>query len=320
MTRAADLAAALTSQIEDLCAALDLGAFTRAGDQIRFRSKGSLAVWITGSSRGRFSDFESDQHGDALDLVRHIRGGSMAEAMRWAEAFTGSPQRPLGIPLAREKAKPHPAPCDDKEGNRRAAERLWREAVPIGGTVAQAYLIRRCGSLPRHSLTHAVRFHPAVRSDGRAWAAMIALMTDPATNEPRGVHRTFLTPDAHKAPPGKRMLGGKGVIRLWPDADVTGGLFLAEGIETALAAAALFDFAPIWATGDAGAMAAFPLLDGIEELTALADQDASGTGEKAAHAVTDRYAAAGRYAGIVIPKNLGDMADILESEARHDAA
>lgn len=317
---AADLAAELADSIIDVCAALDLGAFTRAGDQIRFRSKGSLAVWIAGSSRGRFSDFETDQHGDALDLVRHIRGGSMADAMRWAQSFTGSPERPLEGPPERKRAAASNPPPEGNEANRRAADRLWRESLPIGGTLAQKYLIDRCGDLPGHSLEHAVRFHPAVRCDGQAWPAMIALMTDPATGEHRGVHRTFLTADGRKAAPGKRMLGGKGVIRLWPDDDVTGGLFLAEGIETALAAAALFDFAPIWATGDAGGMASFPLLNGIGELTALADQDASGTGEKAAHAVTDRWAAAGRHAGIIIPKNLGDMADLLESEARHDAA
>jgi putative DNA primase/helicase len=318
-SRAADLAQALADQIETVCIALDLGAFTRAGDQNRFRSKGSLCVWISGPSRGRFSDFEAGAHGDALDLVRHIRGGSMADAMRWADGFLGSPQRPLGSPPAREKAKPHPTPSDDKERNRRRAESLWREAGPIGGTVAQAYLTRRCGALPRHSLSHALRFHPAAYTQGRRWPCLVALMTDPATNEPVAVHRTFLTPDAHKAAPGKSMLGGKGVIRLWPDDTVGGGLFIAEGIETALAAAHLFSLAPVWATGDAGNMADFPLLDGIEELTALADQDASGGGERAAHAVTDRYAAAGRFAGIIIPKTLGDMADLLEG-GRHDAA
>jgi hypothetical protein len=318
-TRAADTAAALADQIETVCIALDLGAPTRAGDQNRFRSKGSLCVWISGPSRGRFSDFEAGEHGDALDLVRHIRGGSMRDALAWADDFLGSPQRPLEPPPERKRDPGGATLSDDKKARQRAAERLWRESVPIGGTIAQTYLISRCGDLPGHSLAHAVRFHGSVRSEGEAWPAMVALMTDPLTNEPQGVHRTFLTPDGRKAAPGKRMLGGKGVIMLWPDDTVTDGLFLAEGIETGLAAARMFDFAPIWATGDADGMARFPLMAGIEELTAIADQDASGTGERAAHAVTDRYSAAGRYAGIVIPKARGDIADLIEG-GRHDAA
>ncbi len=39
-----------------------------------------------------------------------------------------------------------------------------------------------------------------------------------------------------------------GVIRLWPDVEVTIGLALAEGIETALSAA--IAFTPIWSTVD----------------------------------------------------------------------
>ena len=94
------------------------------------------------------------------------------------------------------------------------------------------------------------------------------------------VHRTWIRPDGTKAPvdkprllwPGLPKLGG--VVRLWPDDEVTLGLCVAEGIETALTAARGFGLA--WACLDAGNLAALPVLDGIEALTIVADHDPAG--------------------------------------------
>ena len=57
-----------------------------------------------------------------------------------------------------------------------------------------------------------------------------------------GIHRTFLLDDGSaKAPAGKKMLGSvaDGAVRLFPLGD-DGHLGIAEGIETALAAQAMF--------------------------------------------------------------------------------
>lgn len=318
--KAKDLALALADRIEQVCSALDLGQPSRSGDQLRFRGKGSLAVWVSGPSQGRFSDFEADEHGDALDLVRHVIGGDMRDAMSWASQFVGNaPHTPLRAPRTPEKAKGDIDNAQDREARQRRAQDIWAASTPIKGTPAETYLIRRCGSLPGHDLNHVLRFHPAVRSDGRDWRAMIALMTDPVTNEPRGVHRTFLTGDGRRAEPGKKMLGPKGVIRLWPDEEVTDGLFIAEGIETALAAAHLYTFAPVWACADAGGVSQFPVLGGIEELTILTDHDAGKAGEKAALQAGQRWANAGRAAGCVMTKTQGDFADLINGGA-HAAA
>ena len=62
------------------------------------------------------------------------------------------------------------------------------------------------------------------------------------------IHRTYLLDDGSgKAPPGKKMLGavGGGSVRLSPLGDA-GHLGIAEGIETALAAQAIFGI-PTWA-------------------------------------------------------------------------
>ena len=60
-------------------------------------------------------------------------------------------------------------------------------------------------------------------------------MTDPVTNEPTGIHRTFLNPDGKKIE--RKMLGRQGVVRVTPDEDVTYGLGIAEGVEDAIAVA-----------------------------------------------------------------------------------
>ncbi|TGY93392.1 hypothetical protein E5162_08740 [Marinicauda pacifica] len=238
--------------------------------------------------------------------------------MSWAAAF-------LGRPVPQQRATPSVETIDvsalhnDKRKNETLAGRIWRAAGPIYGTPAQTYLEARCGSLPHHDLTGVLRFHPQVWTDGGCHPALIAVMTDPLTGEPSGIHRTFLTAAGGKSPLGKRMLGSKGVIRLYPDEDVAEGLHLAEGIETALAAVHLYGLAPVWACGSAGSLEAFPVLTGIEHLTVLADNDASGRGEEAARVVCRAWAQAGREAVYMRPKAKGDFADFI-GEAQHVAA
>jgi putative DNA primase/helicase len=101
---------------------------------------------------------------------------------------------------------------------------------------------------------------------------------------------------------GSRGLGkghrSRGVIRLWPDEEVTLGLTVGEGIETCLVAARS-GLVPVWATMSAGNLAAFPVLPGIEGLTVLVDHDRPNpkTGRRAGIdagiAVVERFIAAG---------------------------
>ncbi len=105
-------------------------------------------------------------------------------------------------------------------------------------------------------------------------------------------------------------------MRLWPDEDVTTGLVLGEGIETALAAATIINhrdtrLAPAWASGSAGAMASFPVLAGVETLTLLVDNDESGAGQRAAAECSARWTAAGREVIRLTPHITGqDFADL----------
>jgi putative DNA primase/helicase len=82
-------------------------------------------------------------------------------------------------------------------------------------------------------------------------------------------------------------------------------------VETALAAMAK-GFRPVWSTGSAGLMAAFPILIGVEALTLFADNDLSGAGLRAANEVAGRWRSAGRRALIYLWEAMGDLNDAFQ--------
>lgn len=135
--------------------------------------------------------------------------------------------------------------------------------------------------------------HARVRhSSGYIGPALVALITDICTGAPLSLHRTWIKPDGNKADvsPPRLLLKDHpiagGVIRLWPDEAVTAGLGIAEGIETALSLA--HGFTPVWACIDAGHLAKFPILNGVQDLIIAADNDDAG--RKAASDCAARWA------------------------------
>ncbi len=268
----ADLVRQLAPCVERLAREL-VGAepTSRRAGEVRFGSRGSLAVRVAGAGRGSWFDFEAGKGGDALGLVAHRRGTTAGEAIGWALAWLGRQPGDADTPepppvLARSRGRGGAAHCSG-DGLWRG---LWCEAVPPSGSLVEAYLRTR-GLRPPHGAP--LRLHPACPRGAGRLPAMLALMTDAATGEACGVHRTFLAPDGNgKALPGpngegaKMMLGSAGVVRLTPDEDVTLGLGLCEGIETGLALLQRFRHAPVWAAAAAGAIHRFPVLPGIEAL------------------------------------------------------
>jgi putative DNA primase/helicase len=191
------------------------------------------------------------------------------------------------------------------------ARDIWRASRPARGTLVERYLteVRRL-ELPEDT-DGAIRFHPRLKlRDGTFTPAMVCAMTSIDTGEFVGVHRTFLAPDGSKLE--KKTLGTKvgSVIRIDPDEAVTDGLAIAEGVESTIAARYLYR--PAWCVIDAGNMQDFPLVVGVQHLEIFADNDASGTGLKAASACLERWQAAGREARIIMPKDAGaDVADLV---------
>jgi len=159
-----------------------------------------------------------------------------------------------------------PPKMETKRDVGRIADRIWREAIPIAGTQAEAYLHGRAIKLT----SHALRYHPRLwHSPGQQHQqAMVAQLGNGA------IHRTFFEAATE---PRKMMLGscqGR-AVRLW---EGSGPLLVAEGIETALSISAL-GIAPhmgLWATLSTSGMKSLHLPDATSQLVIATDGDNAG--------------------------------------------
>ena len=198
------------------------------------------------------------------------------------------------------------------EAEKRAeqARRLWTEAQPIAGTVAEAYLRGRGITC---ELPPTLRFHGACwhGPTAKRYPTMVAAVQGSGLP---AVHRTYLRPDGTgKADidPAKAMLGNVqgGAVRL------TGGpsrLVVAEGIECGLSLlCGLLDGpATVWAALSTSGLRGLRLPAQAGRLTIGCDGD--GPGRDAAHNLAERAHALGWKVGILDPGTGRDFNDILQ--------
>lgn len=173
----------------------------------------------------------------------------------------------------------------DDEKRLKLVLRIWDKTRPIRSTLAETYLNSRgCYVEGVHDLRFDANCYYA-KDDYRP--AMIGLFRNIVTGEPTGLHRTFLNPDGTKF--DRKMLGVHigSAIKLIPDFDVTYGLTIGEGVETCLSGIVL-GYQPCWIMGSAGNIAAFPQVSGIETITVLLENDATGTNEKSVRTMAER--------------------------------
>jgi len=192
-----------------------------------------------------------------------------------------------------------------------AAKHLWYQSQDAHGTLVEKYLASRGLSFDV-GLADAIRFYPFPSTGGNSAGAMVCLFRDVVTDEPCGVHRTFLDSQARKT--DRRMLGRAhhAAVKLDGNADVTHSLTIGEGIETSLAGRQL-DLGPVWALGSSGAVGAMPVLAGIDVLRVLAEHDENGANARALAKVAERWLEAEREVVMLQPAK-GDMNDALKKE------
>ena len=195
------------------------------------------------------------------------------------------------------------------------SESIWRRTLPLVESLGAIYLRKRGCMLPPKDSD--LRF---LAASGEYPPSLCARITDVMTGKALSLHFTRLAANGCSKAGTERdkilMKGHRkagGCIRLWPAEVVTQGLAIAEGIESALAAAHVFT--PVWAAIDAGNLSTFAVLPGVGALTIFADHDAAGIG--AAQKCAARWRSAGREARIFASRTPGhDAAD----EVCHDAA
>jgi CHC2-type zinc finger protein len=206
-----------------------------------------------------------DAKGDVIALVRFLDGCDFREAVETLTSNTID-------------YHPRPAPpvdrCNDDSARRAVvqAARIVSEMRPISGTPGETYLrdVRKIDVDAIEdvlSTADAIGWHPAVYFHspkdypvlgtpehplhGQRLGAIIGVMTDAVTAEPTGaISRTYLA-DGVKIGKAKTLGAPRGIIRLSPDDEVLEGLFIAEGLETALTGMANFGFRPARAADDA---------------------------------------------------------------------
>ena len=218
-------------------------------------------------------------------------------------------ERPQSYSHAEGQERPPGAAYPTPTGTTTIAQAIafWNVAVDPRGTPGQIYLERdRALNLPADLAGEVLRWHPGA-------GALLALFRSIATGEPQAISRIFLDHDAHKT--GRQFFGPVAGAAVMLDGfdEVTAGLHICEGVETGMAARQ-FDLKPTWALGSAGAIAAFPLLGGVECLILLQENDEASA--RACGACAARWHAAGREVEILItPKAGKDINDIIINPA-----
>jgi putative DNA primase/helicase len=214
----------------------------------------------------------------------------------------------LGLPafgargaFDKSERRPRPVKREPRQSSPDYALAIWRDAVDLRGTLGELYLRRDRGLDCSEDVPHCLRWDKKNR-------ALIALFRDIATDEPRPISRIFLDAEGRKIE--RKFLGPVAgcAVKIDSDENVTMGVIIAEGIETCLAARQL-GFAPVWALGSVGAIAKFPVLNGIEALTILAEEGEPS--RKAVQECFERWRAAGRK--VIIRKSIigSDINDAL---------
>lgn len=258
-------------------------------DRFRFDDKGNGSWFCNQCTR------KGDKP-DGFNLLMKLHGWTFTQAKEEVAPLLGTIQQTAAKPERTEA---------DKRDYMRQVVRGARPVTP--GDPVWLYLERRCGD-PSGVLAD-LRYHPALKHsvDGGNHPAMLAFMGWDGKRF-SGIHRTYLTPDGHKAAvdPVKMSYGDMGAVRLGPAAERMG---IAEGIETAIAASLRFGV-PVWSGICANGLAAWTPPEVCRSVMICADNDENGTGYDAALDLGKRLHRLGIPWEVQIPDVVGtDWAD-----------
>jgi hypothetical protein len=282
------------------------------------RKTGSCVIGLTGEMAGKWHDFDGGDGGGPLSTLKHASGKDGRDLLDLAAEIVGTsgPQK-----LSRSKNVATTSPARAPRDPSAEIAHILARSVPIAGTLAETYLKSR-GLEPPGSPDLLFCANVTDWKAGVGRPAMIAIPRRADGDPTGGVHRTFLAYDGSAkaemdAP--KKMLGPmeNGSIRL-AQMGLDGRLGIAEGVETALAAMALYGL-PVWAATAApflggrdrsGSWIGFVPPTGITELYIFADAGAAGL--KVAKALMEQAQANGLPAAIIEPAGEDDFnADLL---------
>ena len=238
--------------------------------------------------------------GDRIDWLTRVEGMTKAEAMDALHGWSG--------PVTVQQQQSVEEKLDFALG-------IWNAAQPLAGSIGERYFaeIRKIdvGKLP-------ASINPrCVFGAGARHPCIIALMRDPVTDAPVGIHRIGLALVNGTMTKLDRMaLGRMGVVKLWP-LNGSDTLVAGEGIETVAAAATRIPYrgaplTPAWSVVAKDGLVRLPVLPAVTRLIQLVDNDANGEGQRAAELGQRIWKSAGRTVVPLIPKQQGwDFNDVV---------
>ncbi len=237
--------------------------------------------------------------GDGFTLLQKLHGWDFKAAAERVEEIVGKAPIDLGQGDKR-----------NDEELRAAMNRLWASGVPVRyGDPVSRYLEKR--GIELETFPAALRYVDRCRyqTDGEPvyYPAMIAKVCGPS-GEPVTLHRTYLSDNGEKAPVDvpRRIMPGKltngCAIRLSEPGPVLG---VAEGIETALSAAALHGVRT-WAAINSSMMMRWEPPAGTQAVIIYGDNDPKFGGQSSAYALAHRLSVGGISVSVEVPPTVGD--------------
>ncbi len=233
-----DITARLNDQIADLSRKLlgDPNPRLSTASQLRFGTKGSIAVEVDGPKAGYWFDHERGIGGDGLEMVRQHYDPSTGTAQNWARRWLAMDAPGADNPAP--PAAPNPRSANVRRKSRREEEAATKVAdiithcEDLAGTPAEAYL--RSRGIIIASPPPALRFLANAHDH---YGALVALATD-ADGAVHAVQQIYVTDDGRKAPLKVQKRTNKARDG-WSDVAAvrlpgTKPLVLAEGVESAL--------------------------------------------------------------------------------------
>ena len=244
------------------------------------------------------------------------------DGMALAIAFTGRKYRDVADEIDTllgntkfEPDKPRPEMTDAQRRN--ALRDVYTASAPIQqGDLAATYLEAR--GVGEIAYPKSLRFAASLRDgEGGVRPAMVALVGRHGEDRMDTIHRTYLRQDgkakAEMVAPRKLMPGPlpDGACVILSDWTGSGAIGIAEGIETALSAGALYDL-PVWAAINSTMLAKWTPPEGCDEVVIFSDHDANFAGQAAAYRLAHRLALTGIEVHVRMPDSAGmDFNDVV---------
>lgn len=275
--------------------------FCGGTDRFRFLDKDGSGSWICNKC--------CDMPGTGMDFVMQHTGLPFRDAATRVDEIIRN-EKPTF-------AKPKPEMSDDERRN--ILRSTWHEARPL---TADDLVTRYLAARGLEAETSELRFAPALRDgEGGIRPAMVARVLNADGSRVATLHRTFLRPDGlakAEMPSPRKLMPGEipegSAVRLGPVKETIG---IAEGIETALAASALFEL-PVWAAISSPMLVKWWPPEGVEEVCIFGDSDENYDGQAAAYGLAKRLMAKGIRAVVRLP-SFGDWNDELNRQKRSAA-